>query len=84
MLLHQVKILVKEIQVVRSYAQSTKKLFLLALFLMVVDVAKKENLEFMPMWIFSRHGSKQVMKWLIVFDINEMKFQCWQNLHLLF
>ena len=74
MLLHQVKILVKEIQVVRSYAQSTKKLFLLALFLMEVDVAKKENLEFMPMWIFSRHGSKQVMKLLIVF-FHEILFQ---------
>ena len=83
MLLHQVKILVKEIQVVRSYAQSTKKLFLLALFLMEVDVAKKENLEFMPMWIFSRHGSKQVLKLLIV-SFPEILFKSWQNLHLLF
>ena len=60
MLLHQVKILVKEIQVVRSYAQSTKKLFLLALFLMEVDVAKKENQESMPKLITSKHGFNPV------------------------
>ena len=81
---HLVKILVKEIQVVRLYAQSTKRLFLLALFLMVVDVAKKEDPESMPMWIFLRHGSKQVLKLLIVLDFNEMKFQSLQNLHLWF
>ena len=72
---HQVKILVKKIQAVRLFAKLTKKPFLSALFLMVVDVAKKENLESMQTWIFLRHGLKQVMQMLILFDFNEMKFK---------
>ena len=60
MLHRQVKMRVKVILVGLFSARLMKKLYWLALYLMEVDAAKKESLEFTEKSTFSKNGSKQV------------------------